>query len=514
MLCKKSMLKGLLSAGVALACAAGLLWSQPTMAQEPQKGGTLRVSFPGSPRLIDPPITGSVEEWIVTSWLYNNLTRVDEKFNVQPDLAVSWEPAEAGKVWTFKLRPGVKFASGKDMTADDVVASINRILDPNTKSRGKGGLGPIEKVEAVDPLTVRFTLARPIADFASNLALPYARIMPKGAKLNFNIEADGTGPFILKEFVVGEKVVVERNPNYFVKGLPHVDRVVLTVYPDSTAELNALKDGKTDIVWQVRPDQVTLLSEAKDIKVEEIATGSFVPVVMRSDQPPFNDARVRKALKLSIERETMVKNILGGHGAIGNDQSLPPTNPFFNKDVKPARRDIAAAKKLLAEAGHANGLKATLYTSDARVGMLPQALLVQQMAKEAGFDIQIQNTPWDVFLNTVWEKRPFYINNWFARPTTDTSILPFFTTRDKGGSLNDYYYSNAQVDELLLAAQAELDVAKRRELYNKAQAVISEDGPAIIAFFKNNITAFRTDVMGYTADPGINLTAEKIWLKR
>lgn len=483
-------------------------------AQQAQKGGTLRISFSGSPRLLDPPITGSLEEWIITSWLYNNLTRVDEKLNVQSDLAESWEPNSDGTVWTFKMVKGAKFHSGREVTAEDAAASINRILDPNTKSRGRGGLGPIQKVEVIDSHTIRFTLGQPVADFPANLALPYARITPRGSTINLNTQADGTGPFILKEFVVGEKVVVARNPNYFRSGQPHVDEVVALVYPDATAEINALKDGKTDIMWQVRPDHVSLLTGSRNIKIEEMPTGSFVPIVMRSDQPPFNDARVRKALKLTLDRSVVVQTILGGHGVVGNDQSLPPSNPFHDPSVKAPQRDIAAAKRLLAEAGHPNGLKLTLYTSDARVGMLPLALLTQQMAKEAGFDISIQNTPWDVFLNTVWEKRPFYINNWFARPTTDTSILPFFVTRDKGGSLNDYYYSNPEVDRLLLAAQGELNPDARRKLYATAQKLIAEDGPAVIAFFKNNITAFNTRVVGYTADPGINLAAEQVWLKR
>jgi peptide/nickel transport system substrate-binding protein len=501
-------------ARVALLFALTMVAAFPVLAQPVQTGGTLRISFPGSPRLLDPPITGSAEEWIVTSWLYNNLTRVDDKFNVQPDLAESWEPNANGTVWTFKIARGVKFHSGREVVADDVVASINRILDPNTKSRGKGGLGPISKVEAVDPYTVRFTLSQPVADFPSNLALPYARVTPRDTKLNLNTQADGTGPFILKEFVVGEKVIVERNPNYFRKGYPRVDQVQLLVFPDATAEINALKEGKTDIMWQVRPDQVALLAGASDVKVEEVPTGSFVPIVMRSDQPPFNNPQVRKALKLTLDRKIVVENILGGHGAVGNDQSLPPNNPFYNAGVKAPARDIAKAKQLLKDAGYADGLKATLYTSDARVGMLPLALLTQQMAKEAGFDLSIQNVPWDVFLNTVWEKRPFYINNWFARPTTDTSITPFFVTRDKGGSLNDYYYSNPEVDRLLLAAQGELNAQKRKELYGQAQQIIADDGPAVIAFFKNNITAYRTKVAGYGADPGVNLSAENVWLRR
>ena len=499
----------------ALAAAVLLFAVSPwSSAQTVQNGGTLRISFPGSPRLLDPPITGSAEEWIVTSWLYNNLTRVDDKFAVQPDLAESWTPNADGTVWTFKLVKGVKFHSGREVVADDVVHSINRILDPNTKSRGKGGLGPIAKVEAVDPSTVRFTLSQPVADFPANLALPYARITPRDTKLNLNTQADGTGPFVLKEFVVGEKVVVERNPNYFRRGFPRVDQVQAVIYPDSTAEINALKEGKTDIMWQVRPDQVELLTNARGIKVEEVPTGSFVPIVMRADQPPFDDPRVRKALKLTLDRKIIVENILGGHGVIGNDQSLPPNNPVYDAAVKAPTRDIAKAKQLLAEAGHPNGLKLTLYTSDARVGMLPLALLTQQMAKEAGFDINIQTVPWDVFLNTVWEKRPFYINNWFARPTTDTSITPFFTSRAKGGSLNDYYYSNPEVDRLLLAAQGELNAQNRKQLYGKAQQIIAEDGPAVIPFFKNNITAYRANVEGYGADPGVNLAADRVWLKR
>ncbi len=499
---------------ILVAAVLSLVATPWAAAQGVQTGGTLKISFPGSPRLLDPPITGSAEEWIITSWLYNNLTRVDEKFNVQPDLAESWEPNANGTVWTFKLVKGVKFHSGREATADDVVHSINRILDPNTKSRGKGGLGPIAKVEAVDPYTVRFTLSQPVADFPANLALPYARITPRETKLNLNTQADGTGPFLLKEFVVGEKVVVERNPNYFRKGFPRVDQVQATIYPDSTAEINALKEGKTDIMWQVRPDQVPLLTNVGGIKLEEVPTGSFVPIVMRADQPPFDNPLVRKALKLTLDRKVIVENILGGHGVIGNDQSLPPNNPFYDTAVKASVRDIAKAKQLLAQAGYPNGLKLTLYTSDARVGMLPLALLTQQMAKEAGFDINIQTVPWDVFLNTVWEKRPFYINNWFARPTTDTSITPFFTTRDKGGSLNDYYYSNAEVDRLLLAAQAELNPQTRKQLFGKAQQIIADDGPAVIPFFKNNITAYRNNVEGYSADPGVNLLADKVWLKR
>ncbi|TWG53207.1 ABC transporter substrate-binding protein [Aminobacter sp. J44] len=492
------------AAGVVTVCSA----------EEVYEGGTLRVSVAGSPRLLDPPITGSVEEWIVTSLFYNNLTAVDKEFRVHPDLAESWTAENEGREWIFVLRQGVKFHSGRDLTAEDVVASISRVIDPATNSRGRGALGPITAVEALDTHLVKFTLGQPIADFPSNLALPYARIVPKDVAVNLNTEEDGTGPFVLKEFVVGEKIIAEKNPNYFKAGKPRVDRIQFTVYPDSTAEINALKDGQTDIIMQVRPDQVDLLADANGVVVEEVPTGTFVPIVMRSDKPPFDNPLVRKALKLTLDRDAIVNAVLGGHGVVANDQSLPPSNPFFNADIVAPKRDIETAKKLLAEAGYADGLKATLYTSDARVGMLPVALMAREMSREAGFDLDIQNVTWDVFLNTIWEKQSLYVNNWFARPTTDTSILPFFVSRDKGGSLNDFYYSNPEVDDLLLGAQGELDTDKRREMLHKAQKIISEDGPAVITFFRNNITAFRDYVREYSADPGISFPAEEIWLKK
>lgn len=482
-------------------------------AEAQTRGGMLRVSVPGSPRLLDPPITGAGEEWLVTSWLYSNLTRIAPDLSVQSDLAVSWESAKGASEWTFKLHPDVKFHHGRTVTAEDVVFSINRILDPKTASRGKGPIGPISKVEALDPLTVRFTLSTPVADFPANLALPYARIIPKEKVADLNAQAFGTGPFMLKEYVVGDHVTVVRNPNYFRKGKPLVDEVRLQVFPDPTAELNSLLSGNTDIMWQVRVEQVALLKRDSNVQVAEAVTGAFTPIVMRADRPPFNDNRVRQALKYCFDREKILQVITQGHGTIGNDFSLPPNNPFA--PALPVRkRDYARAKALLAEAGHPSGLKLKMYTSDARVGMLELAVLAKEMCQPAGFDIEIVKVTWDVFLNTVWEKETFYVNNWFARPTTDTSIFPFFATRLKGGTLNEYGYSNGKLDDVLLKAKGETNTERRKQLYREAAQVLVEDGPAVIPYFKNYISAVRSAVQGFVINPTQTLNVEDLWLKR
>lgn len=475
------------------------------------RGGMLRVSVPGSPRLLDPPITGAGEEWLATSWLYNNLTRVGTDLKVQPDLAESWESNKNATEWTFRLHKGVKFHHGREMTADDVLFSLNRILDPKTASRGKGLMGPLTKIEALDKYTVKLTLSEPVADFPANLSLPYMRIIPKEKVGELNTKAYGTGPFMLKEFVVGDHVTVVRNVNYFRRGLPYVDEVRMMVYPDSAAELAALTGGTTDIMWQTRIEQIPLLRRDPNITVGEVVTGAYTPIVMRTDRPPFNDNRVRLAMKSCIDREKVVQSIVQGHGVVANDHSLPPSNPFYHP--YPIRKpDIARAKALLTEAGYPNGLKLKMYTSDARIGMLELAVIAKEMCAPAGFDIDVVKLPWDVFLNTVWEKETFYVQNWFARPTTDTSIYPFFVTRAKGGTLNEYAYSNPKLDEVLLKAKGELSVERRKELYAEAEKVLIDEGPGVIPYFKNYIAASRKTVHNFAPHPLMNLYVDDLWL--
>ena len=484
-------------------------------AQEVQRGGTLVISMPSSPRLLDPPITGCGEEWLVTLGTYNNLTLVDRNFKVQPDLARSWESNREATEWTFHLYEGAEFHHGREVTADDVVFSVNRILDPKTGSRGRGALGPIAKVEAVGKYSVRFVLSMPVADFPANLAEPYVRITPKEKVDELNTKAYGTGPFKLQEFIVGEKAVLVRNDRYFRKGFPYLDKIILQAYPDSYSEINALQSGAVDIMWQVRAAQVPLVEKMPNVIISEIPTGAYTPIVMRSDKPPFDNLLVRQAMKMVFDRNQIVQTIIKGHGVLGNDQPLPPNNPFYHKQAIP-KRNIKMAKELLIKAGYPKGLKLTMQVSDAREGMLELALITKEMAKDAGFDIDIVKLPWDVFLNTIWEKETFYVNNWFARSTTDASIRPFFSTKEKGGTLNEYHYSDPRVDELLALANGELDNKRRAELYAKAEEIISKEGPAIITYFKNQISAYNKRVQGYSVHPSMWYIQpmERLWIKR
>src|SRR5204862_322709 len=213
------------------------------LAQSEKQGGLLRVSVTFGLSTINPIMHISGAEWTATKWMYNNLTRLNAKRELVPDLAESWTAADGAKVWTFKVRQGVRFHHGRELTADDVVATFTTLLDPKTASPYRGEVGPIDRVEAVDKSTVRFTMKAPFSVFPAVVTVPNARIVAREGLADMKALAArefGTGPFKLKDFVPGDHVTVERFADYFRKGEPYLDGVTLRVFPDPATELTAV----------------------------------------------------------------------------------------------------------------------------------------------------------------------------------------------------------------------------------------------------------------------------------
>src|SRR5204862_1903713 len=206
------------SSAAASAFALPALAARPALAQSEKYGGLLRVSVTFGLSTINPIMHISGAEWTATRWMYSNLTRLNIKREVVPDLAESWSAGEGGRVWTFKLRPGVKFHGGRELTADDVVATFTTLLDPRTASPYRGEVGPIDRVEAVDKSTVRFTMKAPFSVFPAVVTVPNARIVAREGLADMKALAArefGTGPFQLNDFVPGDHVTVERFADYF-----------------------------------------------------------------------------------------------------------------------------------------------------------------------------------------------------------------------------------------------------------------------------------------------------------
>jgi len=308
---------------LALAMAAGL--ATPSLAQ-----GTIRVAVGTTLNQLDPAKTTIGDEYIYVHLVFNGLTRIDRDLTVKPDLAVSWTASEDLKTWTFNLREGVKFHHGKTFDADDVLATMNRILDPATGSRARANLSMIEKIEAPDPKTVRFTLNIPYAGFPDIFGERQLRILAKDRIDAISKEPVGTGPFVFKSWSPGDRLELAKNPGYFEQGLPKLDAVTMRIIPEAAARLAALESGAIDILWNLPYEAVDKFKNHPNVRADGVATATWDGVILNNERAPFNDVRVRQALAATIDKDALVELALFGQGE-PTHSPIPPSHPYFNK---------------------------------------------------------------------------------------------------------------------------------------------------------------------------------------
>lgn len=457
----------------------------------------LVISMSQSPSSLDPAFGINAPEYSINSWIFDNLTRLTTDLELEPMVATEWSSNDDASEWTFTLREDVTFTNGRGLVADDVEFSISRILDEDTGSPGQTGLGPIDTVEADGDYTVRFTLSSPHADFPLELTQRWARIVPEEAVDNLESEPVGSGPFMLKEFVAGSHVVVERNEDHWDPDAATVDEIRLNTYPDEVAEITALQNGETHIMFNVPVASYDQVSELDGVNISQVSTGTWVPLVMRVDTEPFDDPRVREAIKYCMDREAFIDTVLYGQGTVGNDHNVPPSHPFF-WESEPRERDLDRARELLEEAGYPDGFEFELVAATDRSIRADTAVTIQEMVREVGIELSVETIDYDTYIAQVYRQAPLYIGYWGMRPTLDGQMVPFFTT---DGSFNEYAYSNEELDDILFSARSELDEDARSEMYQEAQQILSEEGPALIPYFLNVTSAYRDEVEGFEAHP-------------
>lgn len=461
------------------------------------RGGKMTVSMSQSPSSLDPAFGINGPEYSITSWIYDNLVQMGPDLQLKPMVATDWKANEDASVWTFKLRNDVFFTNGRQLVADDVVFSIMRILNKDTGSPGRTGLGPIQTVEAPDAQTAVIKLASPYADFPLELTQRWGRIVPKEAAADLKTKPVGSGPYMLAEYVPGAQVRVVRNEKHWDKNAGLVDEITLRTFPDEVAELTALRNGDTQIMFDVPSSSYDQAKKIDGVAITEVASGTWVPLIMRVDAKPFDNPKVREAIKYCMDRPQFVSTVLLGKGTVANDNNVPPSHPFVWKGEL-RKQDIAKAKALLAEAGMPNGFAFDLVAAKDRSVRADTAVTIQQMVKAAGITFNVKTIDYDTYIAQVYKKGPLYIGYWAMRPTLDSQITPFFST---GGSFNEYAYSNPKLDDTLTKARAELDTEKRKALYQQAQQTLTEEGPVVIPYFLNSTSAYRNQVVGFRAHP-------------
>jgi peptide/nickel transport system substrate-binding protein len=457
-------------------------------AATPKKGGRFRQGMAGGSTTdsLDPATMTDAMAYNINWQIRNCLVEIDNKGNPLPELAESWDSSTDAVRWTFKLRQGVEFHSGKTLEAEDVVSSLNHHRGEKSKSAAKGIVDPIEDIKSDGKYTLVFTLKEGNADFPFILSDPHLTIVPAGTTGADWEKGIGTGAYILDSHEPGFRALTKRNPNYWKQGRGHFDEVETIGIADVTARATALNTGQIDAMNRFELKTIHLMKRVSGLQIINVVGYRHFSVPMLTDREPFNNNDVRLAMKYAVDREHMVKQILRGFGTVGNDHPIASNQKYYASDMPQRQYDPDKAKFHMKKSGISD-YPFKLHAADAAFGgAVDAAVLYKEHAAKAGINIEIVREPNDGYWSNVWMKKPWVMCYWSGRATADWM---FSTAYAQDAAWNDTYWKHERFNKLLKEARAELDEKKRYELYVECQKIVRDEGGVVIPMFANWIEA-------------------------
>jgi peptide/nickel transport system substrate-binding protein len=422
--------------------------------------------------------------------LYQPLLQLNTKAQTEFVLAEEISPHGSTSEWVIRLRPGITFHDGKPLTADDVIFTLRRII--TGKLTGATPLGPIDVngLKALDKHTVKVPMTSPYGSFLDQLAYwYYLYIVPVGFDPK---KPNGTGPFKYKSFTPGQRSVFVRNDNYWRSGLPYVDTLTVIDFSDSASLQNALTTGVIHGAGALEGPQITALKSTPGVRTVVSHTGAITPFTMRVDQAPFNDVRVRQAMRLLVDRPQLIRSALNGYAALGADVSSP-YDPDYDSSLH-RQQDIAQAKHLLKKAGQEN-LTVQLVTSPVATGTVAMATVLQQQGKAAGVTINLKTVEPATFFGANYLQWTFSQDFYNYSPylaQVAQSLLPTSPFNETHWHLPKYVALNEQ-------ANATANAATRKQIEHEMQLIDFNEGGYIIPAFIDALDAYSTKITGYSA---------------
>ena len=513
---RRSFMSAALALGISMTAASAIL--NKVEAATPKKGGKLRVGLTGGATtdVLDPgQILDLYMLHLQFGQLRNGLTEVAPDGQLIPELAESWDSSPDAKVWNFKIRKGVEFHNGKTLTPDDIVASLNHHLGEDSKSAAKGILAGITSVKK-DGDSVTVALSGGDADFPFLLTDYHINMCAANADGTIDWQSgNGTGGYVLKDNDPGVRSSTTRNPNYWKEGAAHFDEIEITQIGDPTARSQALQTGSLDVINNVPTQTVHLMKRIPGVHVHATTGNKQITMPMRTDTAPFDDNNVRLAVKHIVDREEWLKKIVHGYGQLGNDSPVGPANIYrATEDELPQRQyDPEKARFYLKKAG-LTSLDIDFSASDTGFGGAVDAgQLMRATAADAGIAINVIREPNDGYWSNVWMKKPFSACYWSGRATENWIFSQIYAA---DASWNDTYWKHERFNKLLLMGRAELDPAKRRDIYVEMQQIVSNEGGVVLPLFTSDVMAYHErlavpEVVGanWELDGGKN--AERWW---
>jgi peptide/nickel transport system substrate-binding protein len=480
--------------GALLAACGGTASTAGPASKTPKRGGTLRVGLSGgsSSDTLDPHMGLTYLDTARVNSIYQPLLQLNAAAQTEMVLAEDISPHGSTSAYTIKLRSGITFHDGKPLTADDVIFTFQRILNPKAPLSGATSLGPIDvpNLKKMDDLTVLVPFTSPFGSFVDQLSYwYYLYIVPVGFDPK---KPNGTGPFKYQSFTPGQQSTFIRNPNYWRSGLPFVDTLTISDFADNASLQNALVANQVDAAGALEGAQLKVLATSQNVKTVASHTGAMTPFTMRVDKAPFNDAHVRQAFRFMVNRAQLITAALDGYAFAGADVSSP-YDPDYDTSLH-REQDIAQAKSLLQAAGQAN-LTVELVTAPAASGMVQMATVLAQQAKQAGVTINLKTVDPSTFFGPNYLQWTFSQDFWNYSPylaQVAQSLLPT-------SPFNETHWSDSNYISLYKQANATSDAATRKDIEHQMQQIDFTQGGYIIPCFIDTLDAYSTSLTGFQA---------------
>jgi peptide/nickel transport system substrate-binding protein len=476
---------------------AGTFLSQSVQAATPKSGGHLVVGVTGSSTDSLDPATwaGHLLPTFGKTWGETLVEPHPSDKSPVPVLAESWDVDSSASKWVFNIRKGVTFHNGQEMSSADVVKTLQRHSQEDSKSAALGIMRDIESIQAEGPHKVVITLKSGNADLPLLLS-DYHLIIQPGGGYDKPDAGIGTGPYKVEAVEPGIRYLSKKVPGHWRSGVGYVDSIEVLAMNDSTARMSALRSGRVHMINQVDPKTAKLLANMPGISVENTEGGGHYVFAMQTNTAPFDNQDLRLALKYAVDREEMVKRILHGYGSVGNDFPVNATYALFAKDIEQRAFDPDKAKFHYKKSGHSGPVQ--LFVSDgAFPGAVDAATLFQSSAARSGIKLDVKREPADGYWSNVWNVKPFCASYWTTRPVQDHI---YSTAYKSGVDWNETKWSRPAFDQLLVQARTELDQAQRQKLYRDMAMMVRDDGGVIVPMFNDYIDGVSSKVQGYQKD--------------
>lgn len=494
---RREVMGWLLASGATIAAAGSIVTAaSEALAMTPKKGGKVRMAWDlhGPSDTLDPILQTSTADYSRCRLTYNSLTRPQPDLSVTPELAESWEANDDVTVWTFKLRRDVTWHDGSKFTADDVVYALNRHVGPDTKSKAKALSGSIKEWKKVDDYTVQAILSQPNGEIPQVLATFHFKICKNGAT-DFSLPI-GTGPYKIKEFLPGVRSVHVRNDDYWGEGGPYVEEIEIFGITDTVARTNALLSGDVQVVGNLDVKAIPQVEAQSGVDVFTVPSGAYLTICCMMDKDPGRNLDFVLGLKYLQRRDRVLQVIQKGNGDIGRDHPIGPAYGVDHcADVAIRPYDPDKAKFHLTKSGVTT---ATIDVAEVGPGLTDQCLLLQRECAKIGFDLKINKVPNDGYWGAIWLKTPIHVVSWNMRPTANIMMSLAYHSE---APWNETRWKNERFDSLLVAARAELDPAKKKEMNCELQTLVSEKSGSLIAAHRSYIDGIASNIKGVPKVP-------------